>query len=103
MRISTKSKNTGLTRGNIVYIQAAVFENTGIKVPLHQLFILLLEERLITRSQISQLEVPNLNKYGSSFVPTEKIYDTTMIPVDVVIKDWPGLFTDRRVNNEQGD
>ncbi len=103
MTFTPIDRNSPLTRGNIVYIQAAVFENTGIKVPFHQLFIYLLEERLITRNQISFLEVPNLNRFGSSYTPTEKIYDTTMIPVDVVIKDWPSLITDKRVDNEQGD
>lgn len=76
---------------SIVSIQAAVYAATGIKVKLDELMNLLLEEGLITRGMIRQLETPDLNRYGQSYTPTEKKYDKTYIPVDVVVTKWPSL------------
>ena len=68
---------------------------------LDELMALLLEEGLITVGMIKQLEVPDLNRYGQSYTPTEKIYDKTYIPVDVIVRKWPGLpEDDKRVEIE---
>lgn len=89
---------------SIVAIRAAVWNATGVKVPLDELMVLLIEEGLITRGQIKQLEVPDLNRYGQSYTPTEKKYDKSYIPVDVVVTKWPGLpKDDKRVEIENDD
>ena len=81
-----------------------MYAATGVKVKLDELMCLLLEEGLITRGQIKQLEVPDLNRYGQSYTPTEKIYDKSYIPVDVVVTKWPSLpQDDKRVEIENGE
>lgn len=77
---------------SIVYIQAAVFQATGIRVRADELMMVLLSEGLITRGMIRSLEVPDLNRYGQSYTPTEKIYqDIAAIPIDVVVTKYPEL------------
>ena len=99
MRLLPKKSRS--LKASVVYIKAAIEEATGHKLTHDQVIILLLQEGLITLNQVGLIDVPDLNKYGSSYTPTEKIYDTSLIPVDVVVKDWPSLFIDKRVENER--
>ena len=96
-----KRKRDKKLLSSIIYIQAAVYANTGIKVKLDELMALLVEENLITRGQIRDLAVPDLNRFGQSYTPTEKKYETVYTPVDVVVTKWPGLpQDDKRVEIE---
>jgi len=96
-----KKKHQRYVKGNVVYIQAAILEKTGVLLSHYQIFMLLLDEGMITKSDISLLDVPDLNKYGSSFTISERFYDTGLIPVDTAVRDWPSLFIDKRVENER--
>ncbi len=83
---------------SIVYVQAAVFQATGIRVKADDLMLILLDEGLITRGMIRSLEVPDLNRYGQSYSPTEKIYrDVATIPIDVVVTKYPELVKEDEV------
>ena len=96
-----RRKNNKKVLASIVAVQAAVLAKTGILVPRDELMVLLIEEGLITRAMIRQLEIPDLNRFGSSYTPTEKKYDKSYIPVDVVVNKWPGLAKDdKRVEIE---
>lgn len=80
---------------SIVYIQAAVFQATGIRVKADDLMMILLNEGLITRGMIRSLEVPDLNRYGQSYTPTEKIYsEIAAIPLDVIVTKYPEIIVE---------
>lgn len=85
---------------SIIYVQAAVFERTGIRVKLDDLMLLLLEENIITRGMIRFLEVPDLNKFGQSYHRTERSYDP-ILPVDRVVSDRPSRFAEKELEIER--
>ena len=53
---------------SIVFIKAAILSATGVSLDEEDIIRLLLEEDMITPSQVRYLLVPNLNELGDSYV-----------------------------------
>lgn len=83
---NTTNKRKNAPLANIILIQAAILAHTGIRVPHGELFRLLIEEGLITQGMITFLEVPDLNKYGSSYIAPERHKFEGIIPTDTYLR-----------------
>ena len=84
---------------NIVYIRAAIEAQTGIRLSLKQTVAYLYQEGMITKSEAKTAIFPGYSAlYGTSIdknviADDSKLFDKSMIPVDKVTDDWPGLVS----------
>lgn len=72
---------------NVVYIRAAIQQETGIRLTYKQVIAYLLEEKMITKAQSKRMLFPGYEKLFPAIPMNWDKEPETEPPVDAVIKD----------------